>query len=320
MLLRILLITVSSSILNCSVLVSQNQNRSFHYHPDLAPKDSFYLAATVEDPKRKKLVSRVALGAYSLSALYLGTVWYASEDLGHFRFFNDWREWQQMDKVGHALGGYHASKWMIDLYKWSGMPKRKAIIRGGLYGFIAMNTIEVFDGFAKKWGASLPDVGANFLGSSLAVMNQALWNENRLQLKFSYWPSELARSGDFEDLFGSNALEWLVKDYNGQTLWLSCRVHSFLPEGKFKDKYPRWLNVAVGYGAEGLQGGYGEEDWSVINAREYRQFYLGLDVDLSNIRVRQGWLHTLLQVLSIIHIPAPALRVDKNGLAFRWFQ
>lgn len=299
-------------------LYGQDGIRPFHIQYDF--RNDFYKNAQKPDLKRKKLVTRIALGGYLASGLYLGTAWYAQEDLSHFRFFNDWHEWQQMDKVGHMLGGYHASRWLIDLYKWSGMPKSSSLLVGGLGGFLAMSSIEVLDGFSEKWGASVTDIGANAIGSSLAVLNQGLWNENRIQLKFSYITSEYAGDPEFSDLFGTTYPEYILKDYNGQVIWLSCRVHSFLPEGKFKEKYPKWLNWAVGYGAEGLEGGYGKLDRNFIRQREYRQFYFGPDIDLSNIPVKAGWLHTLFSILSIVKIPTPAIRVDENGFGWNWFR
>ncbi len=300
--------------------LSQQKTRPFHYQHTFSNPSSLYLNATSPDTNRLKWVNRIALGGYTLSALYLGTVWYANEELSSFHFFDDTREWQQMDKVGHALGGYHASKWMIDLYRWSGQEKKKALVQGGLYGFLAMSSIEVFDGFGEKWGASISDVGANLVGSSLAVMNQHLWNEYRIQLKVSYRPSDYVRQEAYEDLFGTNFAEWFVKDYNGQTLWLSVRIHSFLPESGFKKIYPQWLNLAIGYGAEGMIGGYGQDPWDEIRQREYRQMYLSLDVDLSNIPTKSGFLKTLLNVASIIRIPFPAIQIDKNGVQLSPYQ
>ncbi|MEO1413741.1 MAG: DUF2279 domain-containing protein [Bacteroidota bacterium] len=288
------------------------QRRAFHYQHDYSPSQSFFQNDTTLNLKRKRWVTGIALGGYSASALYLGTVWYAAEDLAAFRFFDDSHEWKQIDKMGHALGAYHASRWMIGLYKWSGVPKKKAILTGTAAGFLAMSSIEVFDGFGETWGFSWSDVGANALGASLAAANQILWNEDRLQLKVSYMRSAYATNPDFYRLFGSNWAEWILKDYNGHTLWLSTRVHSFLPEGRFKDIYPRWLNLAVGYGAEGLEGGYEDREGDWRN-REYRQYYLSFDIDLRNIKTRHAWLHSVFEVVSIFRISMPALRYDRNG-------
>lgn len=317
---RFLLLGAIFCSIHLEVGYTQKVMRPFHYQQEFRNPFSIYQNAPELDTNRIKWVNRISLGGYALSALYLGTVWYANEELSHFHFFDDSREWQQMDKVGHALGGYHASKWMISLYRWSGQDKKKALIQGGLYGFLAMSSIEAFDGFGEKWGASVYDIGANLVGSGLAVMNQHLWYENRIQLKVFYWPSEYTGKEEYEYLFGTHIAEWIVKDYNGQTLWMSVRVHSFLPEGRFKQIYPQWLNLAVGYGAEGMIGGYHEDPWDEIRKREYRQLYLSLDIDLSNIPTRSGFLNTLFNVASIIRIPLPAIQFDQRGVSLIPFQ
>jgi hypothetical protein len=311
-------------LLLCTLLslaaCAQPSLRPFHVQYEFRPAGAFFRNDTLPNAARKGWVTGIAAGGYAVSALYLGLNWYANEPLGPFRFFNDAHEWQQIDKAGHALGAYHASTWMTGLYKWSGAPKRKAILTGSLAGFLAMSSIEVFDGFGETWGFSWPDIGANALGAGFAALNQGLWNENRLQLKMGWRPSPFARTDSLERLFGSSPVEWLLKDYNGQTYWLSVRVHSFLPDGAFRDHYPRWLNLAVGYGAEGMIGRYGIDPEEAIRAREYRQLYLSLDLDLSNIRTRSGFLHTLFNTVSILRVPFPAIRLDRNGLVLRAFE
>ena len=184
-------------------------------------------------------------------------------------------------------------------------------------GFLALAPIEYFDGFAEKWGASWGDLVADAGGAALAFGNEMLWGEQRIQAKVSYHPTPYADIRP--DLFGDTYTRYL-KDYNGHTGWLSFRVHSWLPEGRFKDRYPRWLNVAVGYGAHGLLGGY--EDGRLtptIRDREYRQYYLTLDVDLSAIPVRRGGWRLLLDVLNAIHLPAPAMEYSsKHGMRWYW--
>ncbi|MEL6670551.1 MAG: DUF2279 domain-containing protein [Bacteroidota bacterium] len=298
-------------------LLSQSLKVPFHRQRPLRPQDHFFANDTTLNPKKKRWVNYLAGGGYALSMGYMGGIWYAQEDLSGFHFFDDVHEWKQMDKVGHVLGGYQFGRLMIDLYKWSGMSKKKAILTGGLFGFGAMTSIEILDGFGETWGFSWSDVGANALGMGLAMGNQALWNENRIQVKWSYKKSIYADRPDLERLFGTSYLENLLKDYNGQVYWLSVRVHSFLPESALKDIYPRWLNLAVGYGAEGMEGGYDDpnEAW---RGREYRQYYLSLDIDLSNIETRIGWLNAVFSAINFIRIPFPALEWDKYGMRGRW--
>ncbi|MDZ7614583.1 MAG: hypothetical protein U5K51_13455 [Flavobacteriaceae bacterium] len=65
-------------------------------------------------------------------------------------------------------------------------------------------------------------------------------------MKFSY--NATAYPEIYPDKLGSNSLEQVFKDYNGQTYWFSVNLWSFFKESKI----PRWLNISLGYGAEGL--------------------------------------------------------------------
>ena len=74
----------------------------------------------------------------------------------------------------------------------------------------------------------------------------------------------------------------------------------------------------MGYGAQGLWGGF-ENQWEEDDQRyeldlpRYRQWYLSLDVDLTKIDTDNYFLKTLLSVLNIIKIPAPAIEINTEG-------
>ena len=230
-------------------------------------KSEFWEADSTFNPSRQRLVVGTFLGGYAGTMTYLGLGWYANTDLGPFHFFDDGHEWLQMDKVGHSLGGYTTTRYLLGLENWAGASKKRALLYAGIGGFMAMNSIEVYDGFAVQWGASLGDIGTNAAGVGLALGNEVLWEEQRIQLKFNYLPSPFVKVDSLQRLFGSNPAEWLLKDYNGQTYWLSFRVHSFLPEGSLKQTWPKWLNLAAGYGGEGMIGRYGIDPIEQIRAR-----------------------------------------------------
>jgi len=271
-----------------------------------------WISDTLPNPKRTKLVTGLSLGTYAVAMTGLGTLWYSQEDLGSFRFFDDSKEWKQMDKLGHAFSNYHTTRLMIDMYQWAGQSQKRSILLGTTIGFGIVSTVEVFDGFGESWGFSFPDLAANAFGAGLAVLNEVAWGEPRLQLKLGFSPSTSRSDTSLYRLFGSTTVEQAFKNYNLQTIWLSARVHSFLPEGKFKDRYPKWLNFAVGYGAEGLAGGYDDPN-GAWRTREYRQLYFSLDLDLSQIHTRSGFLNSVFSLLSAVRIPFPVLRFDRNG-------
>ena len=103
-----------------------------------------------------------------------------------------------------------------------------------------------------------------------------------------------------------------MKDYNGQTYWLSFNIQSFT-----KDNFvPKWLNLAIGHGGEGMF--YGKKEEAIANGviqNPYRQFYLSFDVDLTKISTKSHFLKTLFSVINTIKIPAPTLQYDDfNGV------
>ncbi|MEZ4686689.1 MAG: hypothetical protein R3B47_11660 [Bacteroidia bacterium] len=58
---------------------------------------------------------------------YLGISWYHNSDLGPFHFFDDNSEWKQMDKVGHSLGGYTTTRYLVGL-EVGRCSKKKALL------------------------------------------------------------------------------------------------------------------------------------------------------------------------------------------------
>ncbi len=274
------------------------------------------------NPNRVKLVAYSTAGIYAVGMTGLYQIWYKDYDLIHFHFFDDYDEWYQYDKMGHVGSSYYLSRWGMGLYRWTGMERKKAIWIGGTVGLGFMTTIEIFDGFSAEWGFSVSDIAANTIGTAMAISQQLLWDEQRIAFKYSFLPSDFARYRP--DLFGKTFPEKLVKDYNGQTVWLSANIKSFIPN---KDsRIPAWLNVAAGYGIEGLTGARFNPD--SFNGKplppfeRYRQFYLAPDIDFSKIRTEKKGLKFLFSVLGFIKIPAPALefnRVNKIKLHALYF-
>jgi hypothetical protein len=81
-------------------------------------------------------------------------------------------------------------------------------------------------------------------------------------------------------------------------------------------KLPKWLNIAFGYGADGMYGGRSNiwtdkegvtHDYSDI--RRVRKFYLSPDIDLTQIYTRSKALKKVFFVLNMVKVPAPALQI-----------
>lgn len=287
----------------------------------LKPSDSL-------QKKRVWIVGGTWTALYGTALIGLNAAWYADFERGPFQFYDDSREWLQMDKAGHLFTNYFEAKWTADALKWAGVKQRKAALIGTATGLVFQTTLETLDGFSAEWGFSPADMTANAGGALLFLSQELLWNEQRVQVKFSTSPSIASNYSSYcncdinarqRDLFGASVPEQILKNYNNQTYWLSVNMHSFFLESNI----PAWLNVAFGYGAQGMLGGY-ENEWfdngkliSATDVNRVRQFYISPDIDLTKIKTNKPLLKTLFSVLNIVKVPMPALMLNsRNQITF----
>lgn len=268
--------------------------------------ESFFKKSDTLNKKRRNivLISESVLTGGALLAL--NELWYKEYPQSSFHFINDNNDWLQMDKVGHFMSSYYLGKISMELLDWSGVSKKNQLIYGATYGFAFLTAIEVLDGFSTQWGASLGDVVANASGTALLVGQELLWNEQRITVKYSFQQTKYAVQRP--ETLGENFLQQTLKDYNGQTYWLSANIWSFNKEGKF----PKWLNLALGYGANGMLSGNKNTLTNTIQD-PYRQFYLSLDVDLTKVTTNSKFLKSLFSVVNFIKIPSPTLEFNTKG-------
>ena len=269
---------------------------------------------TLNISRRNTLVISEA-SVVGLSLLGLNSLWYNDFDRSKFHTIDDGNEWKQMDKVGHAFTAYNLGRVGAELLNWSGVGKKDQLIYGASLGFAFLTTVEIFDGFSEEWGFSWSDIGANAFGTGLYVGQELLWDEQRIVLKYSFHRSRYASQRP--NTLGKGFLEEAIKDYNGQTYWLSANLSSFFKESKL----PKWLNVAFGYGADGMLTGNNETvDNMFTNQNQIRQYYLSFDVDLNRIKTNSQVLKTIFSVLNVIKVPLPTIEYNsQNRVVFRLF-
>jgi uncharacterized protein YfiM (DUF2279 family) len=277
--------------------VAQSKFESF-----LTPSDTLNL------PRRNALIISES-STMGLSLLGLNQLWYADYPRSKFHTLNDADEWLQMDKVGHVFSSYQIGRAGANILNWSGVSKKNQLVYGSTLGFTFLTAVEVFDGFSEEWGFSWSDMAANAAGTGLYVGQELLWEEQRITLKYSFHQTKYAPQRP--DKLGEGFIEEMLKDYNGQTYWLSANVHSFFKESQI----PKWLNVAIGYGAYGMLTGKSETvNNLIISHQRKRQFYLSLDVDLSRIETKSHVLKTIFEVFNVIKVPFPTLELDDRGV------
>jgi Predicted periplasmic lipoprotein (DUF2279) len=268
---------------------------------------------------RIRLITAINIAGYGGSLLAFNQAWYVNYPRSSFHFFNDNGEWLQVDKVGHGWAAYNTGKASTAMWRWAGLSPKKAALIGGLSGAGYLTVIEILDGFSSQWGFSWGDITTNLVGSGLFTAQELLWKEQRIQYKFSFHRNTyndpvLDRRAD--QLFGKSWYERMLKDYNAQTYWFSANIKSFFKESKL----PAWLNMAVGYGADGMLGGY-ENKWTNEQGNTItrydigrkRQFYLAPDIDFTKIETNKKWLKTVFYFLNAFKCPAPALMMDSKG-------
>ena len=251
--------------------------------------------------------------AYVGGLAVLSKAWYNQNDRTSFHFFNDNYEWKQVDKAGHFWAAFQESKGGVDALKQTNLSEKQAIWLGSLTGILLQTPIELLDGYQQTYGASVGDLIANTAGSAGVLAQQLAWREIRIQPKFSFHTTRYAALRP--NVLGNSLAERALKDYNGQTYWLCVDLAKFLPSAS---KYPKWLNLAVGYGAE-------EMVFNDLNANRqigleklgtplqpYRQYYLTVDLNLRAIKTRSKVLKTAFYILDIFHLPAPALEYNNR--------
>lgn len=254
--------------------------------------------------KRLWLVVGGTATAYTASMVALSHAWYSQYDKQSFHFFNDGAEWKQVDKLGHFYSAFQLSSIESRLLQWSGVAKKKSDVAGAITSFAIMSSIEVLDGFSAGYGASGYDLLANAVGSGAYLGQSLLWNEVRIYPKFSFHTTSFADQRP--EALGSTLAEQILKDYNGQTYWLSVDMDKFM-------KFPKWLNLAVGYGAENMI--YARDDMNEeVGLTPYRQLYLAIDFDLTGIRSRSKVVNTLIYFANMIKLPAPTLEFSQHKI------
>jgi hypothetical protein len=291
----------------------------------------WFISRWVKSPK----VLKPAIGYDSKRVLFLFTclaltwtgvltglsiLWYSQTADGGFHWFDDNAGWLQVDKLGHFFTTFQESRLIMLMVSWTGINSKAAAKWGFFGGLLFQTPIELLDGFQPTYGASWGDLLANFSGAVLFYV-QITWMHKLILIpKFSVSAHPLAelRPG----FFGNNFFQKILKDYNGQTYWMSIEI-PFLHR---RLGVPDWLCVSIGYSGEGLLGGddnifkdkTGEEkDYSHI--LRSRQWLLSLDVNWEKVNAKSYWLKTAIQIVSLIKFPAPALEYNAAyGLRWHW--
>jgi len=251
-------------------------------------------------------ISRLNAVIIGESAFYVGGVIGLNKGFSHDYLNNKWHQDYarnlQMDKAAHVFASYQIGNLFFNSLKWSGVNEDAQLLYGAGMGFVFLTSVELVSGFSQ-YGCSFKDILANGIGTSLFVSQELLWKEQRIVVKISF------KNLDFISSSPSQMKAHIRDEFDDQTVWMSVNLHSF-----FKDsKIPRWLNIAVGYGVEGVSSpNYVKIDNLNKKAAAYRQFYISLDADLTKIETKSHFLKTFFAIFNSVKIPAPSIEYSVN--------
>lgn len=287
--------------------------------------DSFPAAKNYRiNKQRLNIVIAGNIIAYGGTMVALYNSWYKDYPQSNFHFFNDNKEWLQVDKVGHAYSAYTEGRASMEMWKWTGMSRNKRIWIGGLSGTLYQSAIEVLDGFSSEWGFSWGDYTANIIGSGMLIGQEFAWDEQRVSYKFSFHRNTYGNpvlNERADEIYGKSLPSRMLKDYNAQSYWLSVNLKSFLKDSNLPD----WFNLAIGYGAEGMFGAI-DNKWvdknghyyNLTNIKRYRQFYFSPDIDFTRIKTKNKFLKTTFFVLNSFKFPAPSIELSNKHIRYHW--
>lgn len=243
----------------------------------------------------------------TLGALYLGTGvavhlylqkawWY--EQRGPFHIVYDWPYARSIDKIGHLYGTALLAHFFSAGFEASNLSIEDSYLYGGIAALTFQLYVETEDGFGPKWGFSPGDVIADILGATYSIGQYYYPVLKNFQFKHSYYPSPK---------YLSNETLNFIDDYEGQKYWLAFRMEELLPESVAKN-WPDFLNLAVGYGVDKLDGRGGGDS----------EFYFALDLDAEQIPLYGSFWQFLKNTLNYVHFPLPGIRISPNAafLAF----
>lgn len=290
---------------------------SLTYTRLIAADSSSHKPFTIKKPLAWTVIGTGVVGTHA--ALY--QTWYKDYRSTAFHWFNDNREWLQMDKVGHAFSAYIIGTNSAGLFRMAGYSRRTSAWLGAATGLAFQMPIEVFDGYSSGWGASKGDMLANLTGTLWAGVQNYCWGRPKVPFRITFHFSEYALSRPA--LLGKNLPQRMLKDYNGQTYWLDLNPQRM---GIRPNWWPKWLGFNIGYGAEGMLGGHDNiwESGGVIydysEVRRYRQYYIGPSVSFGYLQQSKSpGLQLLGFVTDRIRLPLPVLEYNRPfGFKMHW--
>jgi len=294
--------------------------------------------SNVLQPYKKQSIFLVLIGSiYLIFSLGLYFSWYSEYMEFKFVVRNDFGQWNHMDKIGHIYTTYLQCFVLFTWSSWFRFNTKNSLWIAIIGSLIFQSTIEVFDGFSQSWGFSITDMISNVIGILIFIAQQIFFKKQICTIKFSSILEKYSAFNVIGDegtlvssmlkrdyVFGETKLENYLKDYNAQTYWISINLKSIFRNTKL---LPKWLNLAIGYGANNVYGG-NVNTW-IINDELFipdpelyprtKQLFLSFDIDFRYVKTRSSIFNYVLYTLNIFRFPLPTIEINEFGIIkFHW--
>ncbi|MEW6512293.1 MAG: DUF2279 domain-containing protein [Bacteroidota bacterium] len=242
----------------------------------------------------RKIASTAMVGAIFAANLVDAYFTWWKDAQKPFSFFSeDWLNGPHLgiDKPGHFYGAYSIFKITRTILLWGGHDRSTAFWWAtGLSLFNGLE-VEIGDGFSP-YGFDVEDLLFDFAGVGYAMLQSEIPYLENFNFKFSYWSEK-----------GVKTPAAFVEDYDALTIWLSFNMHNLLPE-PVAGVWPKWLNLAVGYGVD--------------DRVTRREFLIGLDLNFEGFETESQDVLLLERIGNVWHAPAPAVKFT-TGRGPRWY-
>ena len=80
---------------------------------------------TTVNRKKLAIVATTTAAAYATTMVVLGNAWYSDFDKQSFHWFNDMKEWKQVDKAGHFYSAYYLTAYGSQALRSCNLPQKK---------------------------------------------------------------------------------------------------------------------------------------------------------------------------------------------------
>ena len=248
---------------------------------------------------RLSIVCGTVATAILVTHLYQQSGWWA-DNRTPFHFLEDLKYGLNVDKFGHIYAGSMLAFIGRRSLEWANVPEKPALFFGSGASLLFQTYVEIEDGYSA-WGFDRVDFASDVAGAAWPIAQYYIPPLQNIDLKLSYHTSDLLGNPGGIGFKGQKHL--IIDDYEGQTLWVSVKVHNMLPEA-VKPYWPDFLCLALGYGAR-----------DIANPSPYRVYFLALDLDMAKIiPPKTSFLKTLGEALNLIHMPLPAIQVSPYAI------